>query len=117
VGVLIAVTPAEPRSGMALLMVSQFLGDAVAVAGMILGGSLRQTVLPPEVLGRVGASFKAANGAGSIVGALAGGFIGEALGIRGAIVVGAIGLAICPLFGLPSPLRRLREMPTGPQTA
>ncbi|HEX7945173.1 MAG TPA: MFS transporter, partial [Phenylobacterium sp.] len=42
VGVLIAVTPAEPRSGLAFLMVSQFLGDAVAVAAMILGGSLRQ---------------------------------------------------------------------------
>lgn len=111
VGVLIAVTPAEPKSGLAFLMVSQFLGDAVAVAAMILGGSLRQTVLPPEVLGRVGATFKAAGGGFAIVGALAGGLLGEALGIRGAIIVGAVGLAVCPLFGLPSPLRRLREMP------
>jgi MFS family permease len=114
VGALIAVTPAEPKSGLAFLMVSQFLGDAVAVAGMILGGSLRQTVLPTEVLGRVGATFKAAGGGFAIVGALLGGVLGEALGIRGAIIVAAVGLAICPLFGLPSPLRRLREMPVGP---
>jgi MFS family permease len=111
VGLLIAVTPAEPKSGLAFLMVSQFLGDAVAVAGMILGGSLRQTVLPTEVLGRVGATFKAAGGGFAIVGALAGGVLGEALGIRGAIIVAAVGLGLCPLFGLPSPLRRLREMP------
>lgn len=114
VGILIALTPAEPKSGLAMLMVSQFLGDAVAVAAMVLGGSLRQTVLPPEVLGRVGASFKAAAGGLAIVGALLGGALGEALGIRGAIVAGAVGLCLCPLFGLPSPLRRLREMPAGP---
>ena len=114
VGVLIAITPAEPRSGLAMLMVSQFLGDAVAVAAMVLGGSLRQTVLPPEVLGRVGATFKAAGGGFAILGALLGGVLGETLGIRGAIIAGAVGLSVCPLFGLPSPLRRLREMPTGP---
>lgn len=114
VGVLIALTPSEPIGGLAMLMVSQFLGDAVAVAALVLGGSLRQTVLPPEVLGRVGASFKAASGGLAVVGALLGGVLGEALGIRGAIIAGAVGLSLCPLFGLPSPLRRLREMPDGP---
>jgi len=108
---LIPLAPADRAGGMAVLVTSQFLGDVTAVAALILGASLRQTVLPPAVLGRIGATFKATSGGLAVAGALAGGALGEALGVRGAIIVGVAGLLIAPLLGLPSPLRRLREMP------
>jgi MFS family permease len=114
---LIPLAPANPRGGLAVLMVSQLLGDAFAVAGMILAASLRQTVLPGTVLGRVGASFRATTGGLMVLGALAGGALGEALGLRAAIWVGVAGLALAPLLALASPLPRLREMPGGGDAA
>lgn len=84
------------------------------MATLILGASLIQTVMPPGVLGRVNATFKAVTGGLAVVGALAGGLLGEAIGIRGAIWVGVAGLALAPLLSLPGPLKGLREMPAGP---
>lgn len=96
---------------MTMLVISQVLGDAFGVALFILASSLRQTVLPAAVLGRVGATFKAVSGGLAVVGALGGGLLGEALGVRGAIWIAVAGFAVAPLFGLP--LRRQREMPEG----
>ena len=112
--VMIPLSPANPAQGMPVLVVSQFLGDATAVAVLILSGSLRQTVLPISVLGRVGAAFKATSGGLAVVGALLGGVLGEAMGVRGAIWVGVAGILLTPLLGLRGPLKRLREMPAGP---
>ncbi len=111
---LIPLAPAEPVKGMVVLMVSQFLGDAFGVAIGVLGASLRQTVLPNAVLGRVGATFSAVAGGLAVVGAIGGGFLGEHLGVRGAIWVAVCGFALAPLSALPSPLRHLRQMPASP---
>lgn len=112
--IMIPLSPANPAQGMPVLVASQLLGDATAVAGMILAGSLRQTVLPVTVLGRVGAAFKATSGALMVVGALLGGVLGEAVGVRGAMWVAVAGIVATPLLGLRGPLKRLREMPAGP---
>ncbi|WP_296599796.1 MFS transporter [Phenylobacterium sp.] len=111
---IIPLSPPSPEQGMLFLVVSQILGDALGVATLILGTSLIQTVMPPGVLGRVNATFKAVSGGLAVVGALAGGLLGEAIGVRGAIWVGVGGLAIAPLLSLPGPLKRLRAMPSGP---
>lgn len=110
---LIPLAPADPAGGMTVLMISQFFGDAFAVAGVVIASSLRQTVLPGAVLGRVGAAFKAVSGGLAVVGALAGGLLAERIGIRGGVAIAAVGLGIAPLFGLFSPMRRVREMPAG----
>jgi len=110
---IIPLSPANPTHGMPFLMVSQVLGDAFGVATLILGTSLIQTVMPIAVLGRVNATFKAVSGGLAVLGAILGGLLGEAIGVRGAIWVGVAGLAIAPLFSLPGPLKRLREMPAG----
>jgi predicted MFS family arabinose efflux permease len=111
---IIPLSPGDPAHGMPFLVVSQILGDAFGVATLILGTSLIQTVMPLAVLGRVNATFKAVGGGLAVLGAILGGLLGEAIGVRGAIWVGVAGLAIAPLFSLPGPLKRLREMPTGP---
>lgn len=111
--VMIPLSPANPAQGMPVLVASQFLGDATAVAVLILAGSLRQTVLPISVLGRVGAAFKATSGGLAVLGALIGGVLGEVMGVRGAIWVGVAGILVTPLLGLRGPLKRLREMPAG----
>jgi len=106
---LIPLSPPNVEGGMTVLVISQFLGDAAAVAALILGGSLRQTVLPVAVLGRVGGAFKATAGGMAVVAALLGGVLGEAMGVRSAMWVAVAGLMAAPLFGLP--LRSLHRMP------
>jgi predicted MFS family arabinose efflux permease len=110
---LIPLAPADPRLGMSALIAAQLLGDSFAVAGAVLAGSLRQTILPQAVLGRVAATFQAAGGGASVAGALIGGVLGGAVGPRTALLVAAAGLMAAPLIALASPLRRLREMPDG----
>jgi MFS family permease len=111
---IIPLSPAEPATGMAYLVASQVLGDLMGVTTMILGTTLIQTVMPVRALGRVNAAFKAATGGLMVAGALIGGLLGEVMGVRAALWIGVAGLAAAPLLSLPGPLKRLREMPTGP---
>jgi MFS family permease len=108
---IVLLAPSNPVGGMAALVVSQFLGDAFGVVPLVLASSLRQTLLPLNVLGRVGGTFRAAGGATAVVGALAGGALGQALGLRQTLLIAIAGLLIGPLIGALSPLRRVREMP------
>ena len=80
---------------------------------LILATSLRQSLLPLSMLGRVGATFRAVGGGAAVVGALAGGLLGQALGLREALILAIGGLLIGPLLGGLSPLRSVRGMPTG----
>ena len=111
---LIPLAPADPARGMAVLVAGQVFGDAFGVVTLILSSTLTQSVLPGAVLGRMGATFKATAGGLAVVGALGGGLLGETLGVRAAIWVAVAGFAVAPLFTLSGPLRRLREMPAGP---
>ncbi|THD65095.1 MAG: MFS transporter, partial [Phenylobacterium sp.] len=110
---IVLMAPATPAGGMTCLMISQFLGDAFGVVPIVLGASLRQTLLPQSVLGRVGATFRAAGGGAAVVGALVGGGLGQALGMRHTLLIAIAGLLIGPLIGALSPLRDVRDMPAG----
>jgi predicted MFS family arabinose efflux permease len=113
-GVLILLlAPPEPVPAMTALMVSQFLGDAFGVVPLILATSLRQSLLPNAVLGRVGATFSAVGGGAAVAGALIGGALGQTLGMRETLFLAIGGLLIGPTIGALSPLRRVREMPAG----
>jgi MFS family permease len=73
--------------------------------------SLRQVVTPDHLAGRVTAGHRfAVYGAGA-AGALAGGALGTALGLRPALFLCAVGALLSPLLAVFSPLRRLREQP------
>jgi MFS family permease len=110
---IVLLAPANPLGGTACLMVSQFLGDALGVVPLILATSLRQSVLPHNLLGRVGATFRVAGGGTAVVGALVGGALGEAFGLRTALLIAIAGLMIGPALGALSPLRAVKEMPAG----
>ena len=111
IALLIPLAPAHPIAGMAFLMVSQLFGDACGVTYNVLAASLRQTVLPQDRLGRVAGAFQAAAGGTMLVGALAGGVLGQALGVRETLYIVALGLALGPLLAALSPaLRGVREI-------
>ena len=108
---IVLVAPTNTVGAMACLVVSQILGDAFGVVPLILASSLRQTILPLSLLGRVGATFRAVGGGAAVAGALAGGALGQMLGLRETLLLAIAGLMIGPLLGFLSPLRRVREMP------
>jgi predicted MFS family arabinose efflux permease len=109
---VLLLAPPTPVLAMSALVVSQILGDAFGVVPLILAGSLRQTILPQNMLGRVGATFRAVSGGAAVAGALTGGFLAKGLGLRTTLLLAIGGLLIGPLLGILSPLRQVKEMPT-----
>jgi len=95
----------------ASLMLAQLIGDSMAVAALIPAASLRQSVIPRDVLGRAASVFFVGAGASSVVGALLGGILGSALGPRVALFLAVGGLVASPMIGLLSPLWRLEQIP------
>ncbi|MFX4290869.1 MFS transporter [Streptomyces bohaiensis] len=73
--------------------------------------SIRQQLCPPELLGRMNASVRFLVWGIMALGALTGGALGEWFGIRGALLVGAIGMSAGVLWLVFSPLRPLRDLP------
>jgi MFS family permease len=94
-----------------LLVAHQLLSDGALMVYTIQAISLRQTVLPTEILGRVNGALAALSGALLPVGALVAGPLAEAIGVRGALVVGlGLGMA-APVIVAFSNVARLDAMP------
>jgi len=98
-------------TAMAFLMLAQFFGDSLAVASIVSATSLRQSVVPLALMGRVAAVFRAGAGAPAIAGALLGGVLAAHFGARAVLFVGSCGVSTGMLWGFFSPLWRLKEMP------
>jgi MFS family permease len=110
-GVPIAAICTSHAMTVGFLVAHQLLGDGFSVAFIVLAVTLRQTVLPKEVLGRANAAVHVCTtGVLPVVALLAGG-LAALIGIRAAVWIGfSIGL-VAPLFVWP--LRHLKDMPSG----
>ena len=92
------------------------LGGLMVVFGLgtsmvfVVLGSLRQAFSPPELIGRVGASTRFLLIAVVPVGALLGGALGDAIGLRGALLVAGLGVLATPVWLFLSPVRTLRSL-------
>jgi MFS family permease len=82
-----------------------FIGGTGGVIQWIGLSSLRQSITPERLLGRVYASAGVLGEVLTVTGALIGGLLGEALGLRPAIAVAAIAYAVPFFYALVSPLR------------
>ncbi|RBY93610.1 MFS transporter [Blastococcus sp. TF02-8] len=92
------------------------VGIGVAV-GNVLRGSFRQAYTPRAILGRVVVSMQFLNLGAIPLGALVGGSLGMALGLRPTMWVMATALALAPFVLLLGPLKRARDFPVAPVTA
>ena len=108
----IPLAPTDRQGAMIVLILTQITGDAFGIASMVLIASLRQSLLPQSVLGRVGGAFHAVAGGVAIVGALGGGLLGDLIGPRLALAIAGGGFLLIPLIGLLSPLRRVGQIET-----
>jgi predicted MFS family arabinose efflux permease len=94
----------------AILAVAQ-LGDMAWSIYGINALTLRQAVAPAHVLGRVNSAAHLVLQGVLPAGALAGGALAEAIGLRAAMFVGAGGFLLSTLWLICSPIRRLKEVP------
>ncbi len=72
--------------------------------------TLRQTIVPDELLGRVTSSYMLLSLGGLSLGAVAGGALGAAIGLHDTVLLAAAGLSLSWLWLLFSPVRGLRTV-------
>jgi MFS family permease len=73
--------------------------------------SLRQAITPDRLQGRVNATMRFMMWGVTPVGALVGGLLGTALGVRPTLLLAAIGVLLATVWVAVSPVARLREQP------
>jgi MFS family permease len=91
--------------------------DAGYVLYDVNATSVVQAVAPPRALGRVTASMRFVGWGAMLVGSLAGGVLGEVIGLRAAMMGAALAALVAVVPLVRSPLWRLREMPEGVEAA
>lgn len=100
-----------PLVAIACLLAQQLIGDSAITVFEIDDVTVRQSVVPDRRLGRVNASTHVLSLAAQLAGTVLGGVLAEGIGIRGALVVGALGGLVGAAFIVFSPVRRLVDVP------
>jgi MFS family permease len=96
---------------LAMLFVAEF-GSGLGVMILdISAASIFAALVPPRLRSRVSGAFTVVNYGVRPVGALIGGFLGTAIGLRPALWVATIGAILGFLWVLPSPIPKMRELP------
>ncbi len=108
---LVALAGVAPFRTLPTLVVAQALGGLGLALYSVNQISLRQALIPDEVLGRVNATRRVFVFGAIPLGAVLGGGMGEALGLRTTLVVGAMALVGSVVVSFLSPLRSARTLP------
>lgn len=108
---LIPLAPTDRATAVPMLLAAGFLmgvGWQLCNTNVI---TTRQMIAPPELIGRVTASFRFMAFGTAPFGSILGGLLGVTLGARGGLVAAVAGLLLAPAVVLASPVRRLRHLP------
>jgi MFS family permease len=112
-GPSLLLVPYAPRGDVAVV----FIAAAVVVLGFgavvynIQQVSLRQTITPARIQGRMNATMRFLVWGTMPLGSLTGGALAASFGLRTALFVGAIGASLAVLPIVLSPIRSLRDFP------
>ncbi len=114
IGASMLLVPLAPEGAIipAAFLIAQQLGDGGFVVYSINEVTLRQTIAPARLLGRVNASFEICAHGVLLLGILAGGALGETLGLRGTLAIGAGAMLVAALWLAASPVRAVRVTST-----
>jgi MFS family permease len=102
----------QPGWLVGVIVLGQFGVGYCAVVHNVAQVSFRQSVCPDHLLGRMNASMRFMIWGAFPLGSFTGGVLGELVGVRSTLWVGAIGLALATVPVLLSPLRRMVSTPT-----
>ncbi|MGW6965831.1 MFS transporter [Streptomyces zaomyceticus] len=95
-----------------VLFVAEFLSCVGVMIVDIAAGSFQMALIPDAVRARVMGAFRTLNHGFRPLGALVGGFLGTAIGLRPTLWIATVGAVFAVLWVLPSPLPRMRELPS-----
>jgi MFS family permease len=110
-GLLVPLASGSRELAIPLLVVSQFLIGLTGPIYNVNQVSLRQAITPDRLQGRMNASMRFIVWGTLPLGSLLGGALGERFGLQSALLVGAVGVLLAPLWVVFSPVRNLREAP------
>ena len=96
-----------------MLATGEFLAGAGVMILDIHGNSLTLLLTPEEMRPRQAATNRFVNYGVRPLGALGGGLLAEAIGLRPALLIAAVGAVLGVLWLIASPTPRLRDMPSG----
>ncbi|MER6345318.1 MFS transporter [Streptomyces sp. NPDC001595] len=103
-----------PGFGLLLVVVGGLMISLGVMVGNVIKGSFRQSYCPRPMLGRVVVSMQFLNYGAIPVGAVLGGVMSTAFGLRATVWVTASAFALTSLILVFSPIRRHRDLPTAP---
>jgi MFS family permease len=115
--ILFALAAGPQEIAVPLVIAALFLEGFGAPSYDVNQFSLRQAITPDRIRGRVNGSIRVIIRGTVPLGALAGGVVAAAFGLRAAMVFGAFGPPIALLLIWFSPVRTLREPPPPPDEA
>ncbi len=102
--------------GLVFLVVGGVVVTAGIVPPNVISAAFVQTYCPDNMIGRISASMRVVNFGTLPLGALLGGALGESLGPRTTMWIIAGTLTACTVLLLCSPVARVRDLPTRPET-
>jgi MFS family permease len=108
---LIPLVSGQCSAVLPLLITAQFLATLAGPVTAINQLSLRQAITPNHLQGRVNATMRVIALGAAPVGALFAGLLGDTVGVRPTLAIGAVGIQLGFAVLLLSPLRTLRQPP------
>jgi MFS family permease len=115
-GTLLVPLAAPPSAlGWATLAVALFIGGFGNTISVVHVITVRQTITPDDLLGRMNASYRTLTYGAIPVGAMIGGVLGETIGLQATMAVGAVGVFLAPLWVLLSPVPGIRDAAAYPR--
>jgi MFS family permease len=110
-GLLVPLASGPLPVAVGLLVAAQLIMGLANTVYNVNQISLRQAITPDRLLGRMNASMRFLVWGTIPVGSLLGGALGEAIGLRATLFVGAFGELLATCWVLFSPVRTLRDQP------
>ncbi|MBA2470155.1 MAG: MFS transporter [Chloroflexia bacterium] len=116
-GVTVPLAIVVPDYALPLVVFAEFMQWLWLVVFFINVLSLRQSITPNRLQGRVAASNQVLTGGMALVGSFLGGTIGSVFSVQASLIAGIVGMFLAAFWVLFSPAIHIREMPTEPDAA
>ncbi len=110
-GVLIPLAGGPKELAFVMILIAQAAGDPFWTVYEITSVSVRQSITPERLLGRVSSSMHIVQAGLLPVGALVGGMLAEAIGVRETLWVAVAGGTLAGGWLLDSPIPALKDLP------
>jgi MFS family permease len=104
------VTGGSTTSLYVLFAVVEFFSGIGVMILDIAAGSIQAAVIPDDLRARVTGAFRTVNYGIRPIGAVLGGTLGAAMGVRGGLWVATVGAVLCVVFLLFSPVPRMKRL-------